>query len=94
MIAAVLSKIKRAMTPTKVPTNTGTEIAAVDVLGAGTAVLVETDVDLSNSAPEEFTKVVVVLSAVIEFEVYMIVVSRVVVEGEVVGALDSTTKYY
>ena len=80
------------MTPTKVPTNTGTEIAAVDVLGAGTAVLVETDVDLSSSAPEEFTKVVVgVLSAVIELEVYMIVVFRVVVEGEVVGALDSTT---
>ena len=91
------------MTPTKVPTNTGTEIAAVEVLGAGTAVLVETDIDLFSSAPVEFTEVVVVvLSAMIELEVYVsrvagegeaviVYVSRVVGEGEVVGALDSTT---
>lgn len=54
--------------------------------------LVETDVDLFSSAPVELTKVVVVvLLVVIKLEVYMTVVSRVVVVGEVVEALDSTT---
>ena len=84
MITTV-SDVRRAMTPTKVPTNTETGTAS------GISVLVETVMSSDDlSASVGFTEVTITVLYISSSSVVEATVSKIVVTVKVVGALDST----